>query len=98
MYEKVIILPDNLMLTVGGRIRAGAPRARSGSTGQPCFASSITRFVRNAGKLTRIFGSRVTPHREAIRQTLKVLRPAGGCPGFVVPGKVWRAPRMGTIL
>lgn len=33
-------------------------------------------FVMDAGKFTRAFGSRVTPHREAIRQTLNALRPS----------------------
>ncbi len=31
-------------------------------------------FVMNANKFARAFGSRVTPHREAIRQTLDALR------------------------
>ncbi len=33
-------------------------------------------FVIDASKFTRAFGSRVTPHREAIRQTLDALRPS----------------------
>ncbi len=33
-------------------------------------------FVMDASKFTRAFGSRVTPHREAIRQTLNALRPS----------------------
>lgn len=33
-------------------------------------------FVMDDGKFTRTFGSRVTPHREAICQTLNTLRPS----------------------